>query len=107
MLCASRQLDTLSERAEITNDADIVLAKIRTPCHRRGGGEENEEIEEFVELTRTQLTSAFAHNTGRPSAMTTERLYSKVIPNLIERGLAALGKKRGVFLFRLNDHSTG
>ena len=102
-LSAAGQLDLIAERAEIENDADCILAKIRSSARalNRGSGENVE----FVELTKTQLTSDFAHHSGRRGAMTTDRLYNKVIPNLIARGLAKAGErsgKRQTFLFSLD-----
>ena len=97
-VAANRDLDMIATRAEIQNEADAILAQIRS---RRCG---EPQPDGHFYLTRTQLTNQFAANPGRHrGAMTPERLYCVIISDLIKRGLAKLAEKRGkleVFVFR-------
>jgi|LakMenEpi03Aug12_release.lakeMendotaPanAssembly.Ray.scaffolds.fasta_scaffold92698_2 hypothetical protein len=98
-LSAGRSLDAIGRRGEIRDEADAILAKIRT------------DFTAFVkdgriELTRTQLTSRFAPNPGRNGAMTPGRLYSEIIPDLITRQFAREIPKAGklhVYQFMAGD----
>ena len=96
-LAANRNLDVIANRAEIQDEADAILAQIRSgKCGQL-------QADGHFHLTRTQLTNQFASHPGRHGAMTPERLYSTIIPDLIKRRLAKAPEKRGkleVFLFR-------
>ena len=95
----NRILDAIGRRGEIRDEADAILAKIRT------------DFTAFVkdgriELTRTQLTSRFAPNPGRNGAMTPGRLYAEIIPDLITRQFAREIPKAGklhVYQFMAGD----
>lgn len=80
-LAAGRSLDAIGKRGEIRDEADAILAKIRTDFA-------GQVKDGKIELTRTQLTSRFAPNPGRNGAMTPARLYSEIIPDIIKRGHA-------------------
>ena len=88
-VAANKGLDAIANRAEIQDEADAILAQIRS-----GKCGEPQPDGHFY-LTRTQLTDQFASNPGRHGAMTPERLYSVIIPDLIKRGLAKLAEKHG------------
>ena len=83
-LAAGRALDAIGSRSEIRDKADAILARIRTEWASAAtpatGGR--------IELNRTQLTNRFASNPDRPGAMTPARLYSEILPDLIQRGVA-------------------
>ena len=87
-LAAGQSLDAIGRRGEIREEADAILANIRTEftSHAKGGK---------IELNRTQLTHRFAANPGRHGAMTPGRLYSEIIPDLAKRGLARALPKAG------------
>ena len=96
-VAANRSLDEIANRAEIQDEADVILAQIRS------GKCGQPQADGHFYLTRTQLTAQFASHSGRYGAMTPERLYSVIIPDLIKRGVAKLAEKRGkleVFVFR-------
>ena len=87
-LGAGQSLDAIGRRGEIREQADAILANIRT--------EFAAQVKEGkIELNRTQLTHRFAANPGRPGAMTPGRLYSEIIPDLAKRGLARSLPKAG------------
>ena len=87
-LSASQLLDTIGTRAETRNMADSILAKVRTSGFPVDG-------DNWIRLTRSQLTAKFAPNPGRRGEMTPERLYTVILPDLIQRRLARLDQKRG------------
>ncbi|MCG3147244.1 MAG: hypothetical protein PCFJNLEI_00682 [Verrucomicrobiae bacterium] len=86
-LHASRELDSIGERAEIRNEADSILAKIRT------GGPRDQQSR--LRMTRSQLTASFAPHPERHGTMTPDRLYTKILPDLMKRRLAWLAEKDG------------
>ncbi len=86
-LQAGRELDSIGERAEIRNEADSILAKIRTTGPRDQQGRQR--------MTRSQLTASFAPHPERQGAMTPDRLYTRILPDLMKRGLAKLADKEG------------
>jgi hypothetical protein len=95
-VAANKSLDAIANRAEIENEADSILAQIRSG--KCGQPQPNGHFY----LTRTQLTNQFASHPGRHGAMTPERLYCVVIPDLIKRRLAKLEKRGKLehYLFR-------
>jgi hypothetical protein len=96
-VAANKGLDTIANRAEIQDEADVILAQIRS----KKCGEPHSDGHFY--LTRTQLTAQFASHSRRYGAMTPERLYSVIVPDLVKRGVAKLVEKRGkleVFVFR-------
>ncbi len=84
------RLDALADKAEITTAADVLLAKIRRdfrlPQHLRDGR---------IWLTKTDLTAKYAPHPDRPHSWKPDDLYLRLIPNLIEHGLARLGEQQG------------
>src|ERR1017187_2176747 len=84
---AGSALDSIGERAEIRNEADSILALIRSSGKPDQYG--------HINLTRTDLTVRFAPHPERRVAMTPDRLYTKILPDLIKRGLARLAQKDG------------
>ena len=97
-LRAAAQLDGIIHRDEKAEEADILLAKIRNDFGV-GAAAQNGEIE----LTKTQLTSKYAHHGDRKHCLKPKDLHERLIPNLIERGLARPVSKDGkkvVYAFR-------
>jgi hypothetical protein len=99
-LLAGTLLDTLSNKARIQSDADVLLAKVRCdiydPAPQRG----------WILIDKTKLTSKYAHHSSRPGSWTPDDLYLRLIPNLMKRGLAKLVEhsgKRVVYAFRVED----
>ena len=73
-VAANRNLDVIANRAEIQDEADAILAQIRSDkCGQP-------QADGHFHLTRTQLTNQFASHPGRHGAMTPERLYSYYHP---------------------------
>ncbi len=100
---SSTVLDTIGMRAEVRNEADILLAKIRTDFT-------NKITDGWISLTRSDITSKFASHSNRPSALTPDRIYLHIIPDLSKRGLAKQESKSGkreVFAFAMEDRSGG
>ena len=64
---------------EIEADADVLLASIQHDFRDR-------QKAGVIFLTRTDLTSAYAHHSGRRSAWKPDDLYLRLIPDLIRRG---------------------
>ncbi|MEM7385870.1 MAG: hypothetical protein AAF514_13080, partial [Verrucomicrobiota bacterium] len=87
-LDAGKRLDLAAKRGEIRNLADVVLARLQTEAKRKGE-------KGHIRVTKSELTNAFAKNPGRGGGMTPDQLYCEVIPDLIDRGLAAYGPKTG------------
>ena len=96
---SSRILDTIGIRAEVRNEADILLAKVRTDFGSKKQGN-------WISLTKSEITSKFAPHSSRPGTITPERIYGNIIPDLVKRGLAKLEArtgKREVFGFLADD----
>jgi len=87
-LAAGRALDAIGRRGEIREEADAILANIRTEWKASAS-------RGIIEATRTQLTHRFAANPGRRGALTPGRLYSEILPDLEKRRLARLIRKEG------------
>ena len=87
-LAAGRALDAIGRRGEIRDEANAILANIRTEwkASAKHG---------TIEATRTQLTHRFASNPNRRGALTPARLYSEILPDLIQRRQARLARKEG------------
>ena len=97
-LRAAGYLDSLANRSFISNQAEAILARIRTDSLHNNGN--------AICLTRTQLTTKFAPNPGRRGAITPEHLYSHIIPMLIAQGNATRLRKNGkmeLYAFRPED----
>ena len=74
---ANKNLDAIANRAEIQDEADAILAQIRS------GKCVPPQPDGHFYLTRTQLTNQLAANPGRHrGAMTLERLYSTLLSSL-------------------------
>jgi len=100
---SSTILDTIGIRAEVREEADIFLPKIRTDFASKAHGG-------WILLTRSEITSKFASHSHRPGTLTTDRIYNHIIPNLAKRGLAKLESKTGkreVFAFSTDDRGGG
>lgn len=80
-LFAAQTLDSIANRVQIQQDADLLLAKIVNDF-----GDKN--VKGLIQLTRTDLTSTYAHHSGRNGALTANDLYLRLIPDLMRRGKA-------------------
>lgn len=49
----------------------------------------------WIRLTKTEITPKYAHHSKRSGSWKPDDLYDRLIPNLIERGLARLGGRQG------------
>jgi hypothetical protein len=93
-------LDTIGIRAEVRNEADIFLARIRTEFTAKKQGQ-------WISLTKTEITSRFAAHPNRTGSLTTDRIYTGIIPDLFSRGLAKQVSKTGkreLFGFLAEDY---
>ncbi len=89
-LQTAARLDTIAEKAAITTSADALLARVRQDFRS------TEYIREgCIWLTKTHLTAKYAPHPDRPHSWKPDDLYLRLIPNLIERGLARLGEQQG------------
>jgi hypothetical protein len=79
-LLAGKELESISRRVEIQNEADVLIAKIAVDfiSQEKGG----------VTLTKTQITAKYASHAGRKGGLSADDLYLRLIPNLIRRRLA-------------------
>ena len=101
-LHASKELDQIGRRHEIRDEADNLLAKIRTNATKISGKVARDG---WIELSKSQLTAHFAGNPGRGSTNTT-RLYCEIIADLERRELAKQKPSRGklvVYRFKPDD----
>jgi hypothetical protein len=97
-MCA--KLDRYAQRKAIEEQADRLIEQIRVQYRKyqwpsRAG---------TIYLARTDLTATFAHNSQRFGSLSTDDLYLRLIPRLVERNEARLVKKEGkreLYAFRL------
>lgn len=89
-LRSSLELDRDAERNRTKELAEIVLAKLRSSISKppeSGSG--------LIPVSRSELTSIFCNNPGRPNSLTTHDLYSKIIPVLKSTGDCQILEKTG------------
>jgi hypothetical protein len=89
----------IANRATISADAEVLLAKIRIDF----GNLQEQPHKETIMLSRSEITAKYASHTGRRGALSSEDLYLRIIPTLIGQGLAKLAKKEGkleIYAFR-------
>jgi hypothetical protein len=95
---AASELETIAERATLSADADVFLAKIRRDYS-------DQAKDGSIVLTRTDLTSRFCHN-GLRGGTRPDDLYNKWIPCLSRKNQARLlvkdGKKE-LYAFRVEE----
>jgi hypothetical protein len=80
-LAAGKALESISNRAQIQTEADTLLAKINVDFSHK-------QNNDWIELTRTELTAKYAAHAGRKGALSADDLYLRLIPDLIRRGKA-------------------
>jgi hypothetical protein len=93
-LAAAEFLDSIANRAEIAQEAEILLSHVRREFAPR---------DRFIIVPRTDLTRRFCNNSGRRGSWKPDDLYLRFIPHLQERLEAwPLGKhgKQEWFAFR-------
>ena len=93
----SNRLDAIVQRVYIANDAEWLLARIRSDfvALAKDGA---------IVLSRTDITSKYANHGRR--GLNVRDLYGKLIPHLIARGSAKLLSKESkleVYAFRAGD----
>jgi hypothetical protein len=79
------QLEAHSRRADVEDTAEWLLAQI-------SGDHPGQRSADY---TRQELTRRFAANPGRQGALTSSRLYSEILPQLMERGQCRISSKVG------------
>jgi Protein of unknown function (DUF3987) len=81
-LAAGKALETISRRAEIEDAADTLLAKITIDfAHKQNN--------RWIGLTKSELTAKYAGHAGRNKwSLSADDLYTRLIPDLIRRGMA-------------------
>ena len=90
---AAERLDCVAHRAELRQDAEILLARVRHDFPTASG---------FHFAGRSELTKRYCANSGRPGAWKPDDLYLRFIPALERLGEARLIRKEGkreVFAF--------
>jgi hypothetical protein len=87
-LAAADEMETLGRRSAIQQEAELVLAGIRTDPRFA-------PMEGWHCLTRSELTIKFAKNSGRVGCLTTRQLYEEIIPHLQGRKLCRPTEKAG------------
>lgn len=98
-LGAARLLDGIAERRSVEEDAEVIYARIRHDfmTQRRGP---------TIYLSRSELTRAYCHDSGRRHALKPGHLYEQLIPALARKGKAVLALKQGcreVYAFRVEE----
>lgn len=83
---AGKELDTIGRRAELIDDGEKILARVRKDMgeHKKGG---------WIKVSRSELTLTFARNPGRRNEMTAHRLHNEIMPQLIKAGHARAMKE--------------
>lgn len=98
-LAAAQALDSIANRAQIQQDADVLLARIAVDFAERA-------VKGTIQLTRTDLTGRYAHHSGRKGALSPDELYLRLIPDLVRRGKAweiPRSAKQPAFAFKLEE----
>ena len=98
-LGAARLLDGIAERRSIEEDAEVIYSRIRHDFMARRRGL-------TIYLTRSELTRAYCHDSGRRHALKPRHLYEQLIPALARKGKAMLALKQGcreVYAFRAEE----
>jgi hypothetical protein len=96
-LRAASWLDAIAHRVSIAEDAEVLYEKI---VHDFG----DQRRDDTVYATRSALTRAYCHDSGRRGALKPHDLYNRIIPALIAQGKAVLASKEGkkeVYAFRI------
>lgn len=96
-LASADRLDSIGNRAQISTDAEVFLAKVR---------HEFPPVNGFHFATRTELTKHFCPNSGRPGAWRPNDLYLRFIPALERNNEARRVDKTGkreTYAFRAED----
>ncbi len=96
-LVAAARLDHIGHRASIAEDAEVLYEKV---VHDFA----NQQQGETVYASRSDLTRAYCHDSGRRGALKPHDLYNRLIPALIAQGKAALASKDGkreLYAFRV------
>jgi hypothetical protein len=81
-------LDSITKRIYIANDAEVLLAKIRYDFRAL-------EKDGSIVLTKSQLTSKYAHHGSSRQGLDVQDLYLRQLPFLIGRGDAQALPKEG------------
>lgn len=98
-IAAAQVLDVIGNRVAIEADADVLFANIQSDFRVKGQNG-------AIMLTRTELTSAYAHHSERKGALKPDDLYLRLIPDLIRRGKAKeipRPGKQSAFAFKMED----
>jgi hypothetical protein len=87
-LKAAEGLDQIANRKAIAEAAQLFIAFVRSKFGRtaRNGS---------IFLSKTEITSSYAHNAGRRSESPVSDIYERWIPYLIQIGEAKLVAKEG------------
>ncbi len=101
-LAAAQALDNIANRAQIQQGGDVLLANLFHDFGRKS-------VKGEIQLTRTELTRAYAHHSGRKGTLTPDDLYLRLIPDLVRRGKAreiSRPGKQPAFAFRADECSS-
>jgi len=93
-MAAAERLDSIAHKAEVSTEAEILLANVRRDYEALNG---------VVLLSRSELTKRYCPNSGRKGSWKPDDLYSRFIPQLGRQGDAFLVHKQGkleIYAFR-------
>lgn len=85
---AARWLDGIAHRAAIAENAEVLFERIVADFARQRRGP-------TIYVSRSDLTYAYCHDSGRRGALKPHDLYDRLIPALVRQGKAILAKKDG------------
>ena len=92
-------LDTVANRSVDTSNANLLLARIQHDFSSK-------TLRGQILLTKTEITSRYAHHAGRPGAWTTQLIFHTLIPILKKQNKARLSEKKGkgeTYAFKAQD----
>lgn len=94
---AAGWLDGIAHRVSIAENAEVIFERI---LHDFA----NNRREQSIYVSRSDLTSAYCHDSGRRNALRPHDLYNRLIPALVRQGKAILAVKNGkreLYAFRV------
>lgn len=96
---AASFLDNIANRFAIAENAEVIFERIQCDFAEKRRGD-------TIYASRSELTRAYCHDSGRRGALKPHDFYNRVIPALTRQGKAALAIKNGireVYAFRATE----
>ena len=85
---AAGWLDGIAHRVSIAEDAEVIFERIMRDFAAQRNGD-------TIYVTRSDLTRAYCHDSGRRNALKPHDLYNRVIPALMRQCKAKIARKDG------------